>query len=75
MTISEGVQSIGNGAFEGCENLTTVNIPSSVTQIGDDVFKGCVDLADINVADNNTAYKSVDGNLYDINITDRKSVV
>ena len=36
------VVSIGNGAFEDCENLTgKLVIPKSVTEIGDAAFSGC----------------------------------
>ncbi|MEI6685975.1 MAG: leucine-rich repeat protein, partial [Planctomycetota bacterium] len=33
-----GVETIGVSAFEGCENLASVTIPSSVTSIGDYAF-------------------------------------
>ena len=32
---------IGNSAFDYCENLTSVTIPSSVTTIGESAFWGC----------------------------------
>ena len=38
VTIINGVQKIGNGAFSGCEGLTTVKIPSSVKYLGSEVF-------------------------------------
>ncbi len=39
--IPDGVTHIGDGAFWGCDNLTSVSIPDSVTHIGDDFFTNC----------------------------------
>ena len=36
--IPDGVIEIGGAAFNGCDNLTSVIIPSSVTKIGIDAF-------------------------------------
>lgn len=41
------VTSIGNSAFENCDNLTSIEIPGSVTNIGQDVFDGCIALTSI----------------------------
>ena len=38
------VTSIGDTAFLGCSNLTSVTIPDSVTVIADDAFDGCSSL-------------------------------
>lgn len=35
LIIPDGVTSIGDGAFNGCKNLTSVIIPDSVKSIGD----------------------------------------
>ena len=64
LVIPEGVTSIGNYAFSGYESLTSVTIPSSVTLIGKRAFSYCLNLISITVDESNTAYKSVDGNLY-----------
>ena len=45
--IPYGVTSIGDGAFYGCESLTSVVIPSDVESIGDDAFNGCRSLTNI----------------------------
>lgn len=39
--IEEGVQSIGEGAFAGCENLRTVILPKSLETIAQDAFASC----------------------------------
>lgn len=59
-----GLTSIGEEAFANCSNLTVVDIPASVTEIGRGAFFGCVQLTEITVDAANTAYKSVDGILY-----------
>lgn len=38
------VTSIGDGAFRGCTNLTTVTIPNTVTRIGREAFRNCHNL-------------------------------
>ena len=62
--IGDGVTSIGDEAFEYCDSLTSVEIPDSVTSIGYSAFRGCTSLTSITVDQNNTVYKSIDGNLY-----------
>lgn len=37
----DGVTKIGDGAFKGCMDMTTVLIPDSVTIIGDNAFRDC----------------------------------
>lgn len=43
------VTGIGNDAFEGCDNLTSVTIPSSVTSIGNYAFRNCRDLSSVTI--------------------------
>ncbi len=64
ITIGNGVTSIGYDAFYGCTNLTSVTIGNGVTSIGNGVFNYCVSLSNITVDEDNTVYKSIDGNLY-----------
>ena len=68
VTIPSSVTSIGQQAFAGCP-LTSVTIPSSVTSIGESAFEGCDNLTSINVDTNNPIYTSVDGVLYNKNVS------
>ena len=45
--IEDGVSSIGDWAFYGCNGLTSVTIPNSVTSIGYDAFRGCSGLENV----------------------------
>src|SRR5450830_1067881 len=69
VTIPNSVTSIGVGAFYDCTGLTSVTIPNSVTSIGADTFGWCTGLTKILVNGNNLNYASVDGVLYDKDIT------
>ncbi len=62
--VKDGTKSIANYAFEDCASLESITIPDSVTSIGYGVFEGCTSLENINVSEENTAYSSVDGVLF-----------
>lgn len=50
ITISEGVKTIGNGAFEGCP-IKTIDLPDSLEVIEYKAFKGCSSLENIYIPD------------------------
>lgn len=56
--IITGGTSIGEGAFRGCDSLTSVTIPYSVTSIGYEVFRGCDALETLTVDKRNPVYHS-----------------
>ena len=47
----KAVTSIGEKAFTGCTNLTSITIPDSVNSIGNAVFAGCSSLRSITIGD------------------------
>jgi hypothetical protein len=64
ITLPNGLTKIGMEAFSGCEELTQITIPSSVNDIGQYALQYCFTLTNINVDATNTAYKSIDGVLF-----------
>ncbi|MGN0539011.1 MAG: leucine-rich repeat domain-containing protein [Candidatus Fimenecus sp.] len=65
ITIPDSVTSIGKSAFSCCTSLASITIPDSVTSIGSYAFEDCTSLESINVSNDNKAYSSVDGVLFD----------
>ena len=49
LVIPDGVTSIGDDVFHGCNSLTSVTIPSSVTSIGSSAFYGCNCLTSVEI--------------------------
>ena len=47
IVVQNGVTSIGDYAFYGCENVTSVTLPGTVTQIGKLAFYGCKGLTSL----------------------------
>ena len=59
----------GEYVFSGCVRLITVNIPANVTELNGSVFDGCEAIREIVVDPANSNLKSVDGVLYDHDLT------
>ena len=51
IVVQKGVTTIGDYAFYGCENVTSVTLPDTVTQIGKLAFYGCKNLSTLTVPD------------------------
>ncbi len=47
--IPEGILSIGDNAFYGCEGLASVNFPDSITNIGMRAFRDCANLTSVSL--------------------------
>lgn len=67
--LPEGLELIGNYAFSSCDDLRYVYIPSTVTEIGLHVFSGDSEIENIEVSSENDNYCSIDGNLYNKDVT------
>ena len=52
LTVPNGVKSLGHSAFEGCLNLTSVNLPLSLTEIGNYAFHSCTGLKTVEIPAN-----------------------
>ena len=70
VTIPNSVTTIGDKAFWNCDGLNSVTIPNSVTTIGLYAFWGCKGLIGINVDGNNKEYSSIDGVLYNKDVSE-----
>ena len=77
------VTSIGNDAFIGCSNLTSITIPNGITSIGDRAFSNCSSLTSITIPDcvmyigfsafhGCTGLEKTEGNLIYISTTDNE---
>jgi hypothetical protein len=67
--IGTNVTCIASFAFYGCTSLPSIIIPASATNISGWVLNDCPSLMAISVDTNNPAYSSVDGILFDNNLT------
>ena len=56
--ITYKITSLGESCFEGCSNLTSINLPSSITSLGSSCFSGCSSLTSINLPSNITSLGS-----------------
>ena len=69
VTTSNALTHINGYAFYGCSALKNVEISASVSNIAKTSFGGCYAIENINVDENNGYYKSLDGNLYNDEMT------
>lgn len=69
ITIPDGITGIGDYAFKDCSSLQSVDFPNSVTEIGNWAFFGCSSLQRINVSNDNKHFASVDGVLFNKDLT------
>ena len=58
--IEPGATSIGDHAFDGCENLKEMDVPKSVTRMGEGVFCGCASLETVYFYGNRGQWNAVE---------------
>lgn len=69
LKLPDNITFIDRYSFKGCGELVSVNIPASVDAIGDSAFGGCYKLEKIVVDPDNDMYTSIEGVLFDKDVT------
>lgn len=70
LVLPEGIESIGQNAFSGCEGITSVTLPASLTSIESSVFSGA-GVEEFAVASGNLLYSTDEwGVLYNLDKTE-----
>lgn len=62
--VEYSVTNIGDNAFSGSTDLTSINIPNSVTNIGRDAFTGCSNMTKVKLDNNAIVSKDYNGTPY-----------
>lgn len=58
LIIDEGIETIGNNAFEMCTGMSSVSLPSTLSEIGESLFYGACALRQIEVSGSNPVFDS-----------------
>ena len=69
VTIGTGVTGFSYLLFQNCTSLINLTVPSNILIINPESFYGCSNLINININSNNPNYTSVDGVVFNKNIT------
>ena len=64
VTIKEGIKELSRKALSICENMKTLNLPSTLEYILGSTFSGLELLENINIPESNSHYKAENGYLY-----------
>ncbi len=64
LEIPDGLTSIGEDAFNGCDSLTSVTIGDSVTSIGNYAFSGCDSLTSITFNGTKAQWNAIEKGVY-----------
>ena len=70
ISFGDSIITIAQQAFQGCGLLTSVTLGDSITSLGKQIFRSCNKLVSIEIGKNNTKYASVDGVVFNKNITE-----
>ena len=68
--LPDSVLEAQSSVVSGCDNLVRVHIGASVSSIGSSLFYACPNLEELTVSEDNAVYASVDGILYDKDVTE-----
>jgi len=52
LSVCETLSTIGNFAFSGCSNISSITIPNNITNISNYAFQNCTNLTNVNMHDN-----------------------
>lgn len=70
IAVKDGTRLIADYAFSYCfQNVTEIMLPDTVTHIGEKAMLSCDSLERISVSEQNTSFKSVDGVLYNNDVS------
>lgn len=69
IVIPNTVKRLYTSSFQNCPNLSTISIPSSVEVISPVAFCKCYNLSKINVDNNNPKYTSINGIVYNKDVS------
>lgn len=69
VNIPSSVNMLGNGVFFKCSTLTEIHLPANLDSIGEYAFSVCSSLRSITIDPKNPHFTSVDGVLYNKNMT------
>jgi len=69
VSIGTGVTGFSYLLFQNCTSLINLTVPSNILIISPESFYGCLNLTNINIDSNNPNYTSVDGVVFNKNIT------
>jgi hypothetical protein len=70
LVIPEGVKTLGANLLRGSQNLSKISIPSTVTEFDTNIFDNATSkFSEISVAASNPSYSTVDGVLYNKDLT------
>jgi hypothetical protein len=69
LDLPDALTTIGDYAFASCSYLGSIVIPKSITTIGEGCFYDCSNLKEIQVESGNSSYQSLDGVLFNKDLT------
>ncbi len=69
LIIPDSVTMISHDLFYGCNNLKKITLGNGIAEISNDLFSDCINLEEFVLSEDNPNYASVDGVIYDKDVT------